>query len=367
MSQQLGELADRFYDRLEAHKRASGHGDFEWYPYDSMSNVAHFLDIPGGGFLRLLDATRGEPALDVGCGDGDLSFFLESLGYKVTAIDHPGSNYNGMRGVRELKQILNSTVEIWEADLDRQFVMPAGSFGLALFLGTLYHLKNPFYVLESLAKRARYCVLNTRIANTLPDGRPLPEGAPLAYLLDGNELNGDGSNYWIFSLAGLQRLLRRTHWELLGHVSAGVDGGSDPSSLERDERVYCLLKSTYGAIEVEMLEGWHGAEDGGWRWTERRFFIRARCATAVAQIVMKIHVPGVVASLGPVTLTATVDDGQALPPAVFERAGDYTFVRTIVCNAGRASVIKFSVDRALPPDLLDSRERGIVVTALSVE
>ena len=34
----------------------------------------------------------GEPVLDVGCGDGSVSFFLESLGAKVHPVDHAPAN-----------------------------------------------------------------------------------------------------------------------------------------------------------------------------------------------------------------------------------------------------------------------------------
>ena len=91
--------------------------------------------------------------LDFGCADGDLAFFLESLGLKVLTFDHVRTNHNGMMGVRALKQALNSNVEIHELDLDNNFEIPEGRFGLALVLGILYHLKNPFYVLETISKQ----------------------------------------------------------------------------------------------------------------------------------------------------------------------------------------------------------------------
>ena len=40
------------------------------------------------------------PVLDIGCGDGDLSYLLASLGCDVTAIDLPASNFNWMTGVQ---------------------------------------------------------------------------------------------------------------------------------------------------------------------------------------------------------------------------------------------------------------------------
>jgi tRNA (mo5U34)-methyltransferase len=73
-----------------------------------------------------------------------------------------------MAGIRALKEALGSFVEIHAVDLDSQFELPEQQYGLVFFLGLLYHLKNPFYVLESLSKAARYCLLSTRVMRVLP-------------------------------------------------------------------------------------------------------------------------------------------------------------------------------------------------------
>ena len=81
---------------------------------------------------------------------------------------------------------------------------------MAVLLGVLYHLRNPFYALEELASRASYCLLSTRVARRFPDGSVMPGGVPLAYLLGERELNADETNYFIFSEPGLRTLLQRT-------------------------------------------------------------------------------------------------------------------------------------------------------------
>jgi hypothetical protein len=63
-------------------------------------------------------------------------------------------NFNMLRGARLLKETLGSKVEIHEVDLDSQFRLPRSDYGLVFFLGILYHLKNPFYALESLSGRS---------------------------------------------------------------------------------------------------------------------------------------------------------------------------------------------------------------------
>jgi tRNA (mo5U34)-methyltransferase len=342
--------------------------DFEWYPHDSLSNVVHLERLFGAKYEPLLANGQSDGVLDIGSQDGELSFLFESLGCRVTSVDYPATNHNGMRGMRALKELLNSSIDIHEVDLDSQFLLPNECYGLTIFLGVLYHLKNPFYALERVAKHSKYCLLSTRIARCFPDGSWMPPNSPLGYLLDVDELNRDNSNYWIFSDAGLRRLLKRTHWEVLASFSVGDTSTSDPTSLDRDERVFCLLKSHFGLSNVELMDGWHGVEAGGWRWTKQRFSVSIGfdSASKPDRIVLRLFMPpAVLERLGPVKLSAIVD-GRELQPADLNRAGDYEFVRRFRPEGDHA-VIAFTLDKALPPDSGDGRERGLVIASIDVE
>src|SRR5260370_19941047 len=145
------------------------------------------------------------------------------------------------------KQEICSRVEIYAVDLDTQFILPAENYQLAFFLGILYHLKNPFYALEILSRQARYCVLSTRIANVLPseEGRRDMQGVPIAYLADEGELNDDTTNYWLFSGAGLLRLMKRANWEVLEHFTAGDRQGG--------QRASGFPRSRYALAHVGLL------------------------------------------------------------------------------------------------------------------
>jgi len=100
---------------------------FEWYPYDTLSSIAHCNQLLHGANRAMLGPQgAGRKVLDLGCADGELGFFLESLGYQVTSVDHGVYNHNGMRGARALKAALGSSVELVELDLDRPFQLPAG-------------------------------------------------------------------------------------------------------------------------------------------------------------------------------------------------------------------------------------------------
>jgi len=247
--------ARAFNVRLDAIKRGLAPSDFGWYPHESLSNFAHLDRLLTGEHRALLDLAHGSAILDIGAADGDTAFFLESLGQHVHVVDYPPTNFNGCRGFRELRGALQSNVSLSEIDLDSQFELPEGEFGLAFVLGLLYHLKNPFFFLEQLASRAEHVVLSTRVTGfnlaTGVDGRAGTANAtrvdlrtvPVAYLVDPRETNNDPTNFWIFTIEGLRRLLSRTGWDILDFVTLGATDASDPATAEGDERAFLLARS----------------------------------------------------------------------------------------------------------------------------
>ena len=349
---------------LEIKRNSTG---VEWYPYDTLSAFTH-LDSLLEGPQRQLFSKPNQRILDVGCQDGDLSFFLESLGHHVTAIDHPTYSHNAMRGVRAMAAALSSQVQILELDLDRQFTLPPVRYDIAIMLGVLYHLRNPFYVLEELARQAEYCLLSTRIARLYPNGEPMPPDTSVAYLLDDYELNADETNYFIFSEPALRVLLRRTHWDIAAFMRTGYSAGSDPVSPDRDERAFCLLKSCYDKLaSIDLRDGWHEPEGAGWRWTRREFSIALRWSiTRPPTVTLAFYVPDSVLDKADGALHVTVAAGESqLASETYTSPGQHSLVRTLPPIPGTA-VLSFSLSACLEPDTHDSRQRGIVVTAITV-
>ena len=293
----------------------------------------------------------GEPVLDIGCGDGAVAFLLESLGARVHAVDHPPTNYNRMQGVKALKSAFRSSVRIASADLDARPDLPLGECGLALMLGVLYHLKNPFGVLEMLAAKARHCLLSTAITRYSLDQSINLDHLPLAFLAGRGGLRGDQTNYWIFTEAGLRNLLDRTGWEIADWKVVD-DEDSTLWGTQRDQRVFCLLRSRRRppAGRSQLLDGWHKLEHDAWRWTGRRFSIALASPAAVR---LRCTVPGVVPC--PITLTA---GGVS---ETFSAPGDYVFA--VPADFG---ILEFELDHALAPDPRDARERGIVVSVVEL-
>lgn len=217
-----------------------------WYAYDILSNLWHIKNLMQQLPAEAIDLFGSGHVADIGAADGDLSYFLESQGLTVDLIDWPSTNWNGLDGARALGERLGSkNVAVHEVDLDTQFRLPSDRYDLVFFLGILYHLKNPFYILETLAKHSRFCFLSTRIARLTADRRLKLEAAPVAYLLDPTECNNDPTNFWIFSAPGLIRLVERCGWDVRATYRVGDTRKSNPNSPDHDERMFLALESRH--------------------------------------------------------------------------------------------------------------------------
>jgi tRNA (mo5U34)-methyltransferase len=170
--------ARRFAERIRRVKQSLGDPGFEWYPYDTLSALGHLEKLLTGANRGLVDG-RGR-VLDMGSQDGELAFFLESLGYQVVAVDHPAYNHNGMRGIRALKAALGSAVEIHELDADRPFTLPHDTYDLVFFLGILYHLRGTQPGQQQLLHFFRARVAGIAGPRTLGDPRLCEPGRYLA-------------------------------------------------------------------------------------------------------------------------------------------------------------------------------------------
>jgi hypothetical protein len=244
MTTALQSSALAFKQRMDALKQANPPPETTWYGYDILANIWLIEKLLKQGFGALLERCAG-PIADIGAADGDLGYFLESLGRQVHFLDLPSTNWNGMRGMRHMHGLLGSQAQIHEVDLDTQFELPQQNYSLVCLLGIVYHLKNPYYALEKLARSSEYMLMSTRIAAVAGPQRTPIRDLPVAYLVDTHECNNDPTNYWIFSETGLKRTLARSGWDIQSWMTVGCTEGSNPADNDRDERAFVLARSRF--------------------------------------------------------------------------------------------------------------------------
>jgi hypothetical protein len=351
--------AEQFAAQLRELKSRVQVADYGWYPYETLAGIGVLCDVltPVWEEVRCAAATRG--MADMGCGDGDLAMLFARMGCAVDAVDHAESNFNQLRGVEALSRELGVGVQAQDIDLDSAFELPRKEYGLVLFLGTLYHLKNPFYVLERLAERADWCVVSTRIAQVTPRGARMEDEA-VAYLLGAREANDDPTNFWIFSFAGLVRLMERAGWIVMSHRRVGCVENSDPVKASCDERVFIAAKSRtrHPGMHACATDGWFGVEDAAYRWTSRKFGLQVTLAEPAREFALRFFVPEAVVASGAVRIGCRID-GLSAGTITCDRADGMEF-RGRFPSRDTTQRLEFTVESRYRPQG-DTRDLGICI------
>ena len=149
---------------------------------------------------------EGMKVLDVGCWDGFYSFWCEKQGAKVIPLDNfqyvaftkssYGIDLQGGEGFRLAAQLLGSPLSLVQKD----FVDAEGTYDIVLFLGVLYHQRNPLLALEHLHRLSDYCAV---IETLYLEG----EERPIMEFYLGATKNSDPTNYWGPSLRCVEHML----------------------------------------------------------------------------------------------------------------------------------------------------------------
>ncbi len=208
----------------------------------------HTIDLGGGVVTKgigvqprgaeILPDVTGRSVIDIGAWDGKYSFLAEQGGAsRVVALDHyawgvdfvaRGTYWNecfangtlpdhardltdfwqpelpGRRGFEFAKSALDSKVEPVVADFATTDLEPLGSFDVVLYLGVLYHMKEPLTCLErvrSITKEVAVIETEAVHLTNLDHDRLLQFHA-------GSEVQADFGNWYVPTLECLHALCR---------------------------------------------------------------------------------------------------------------------------------------------------------------
>jgi tRNA (mo5U34)-methyltransferase len=155
----------------------------------------------------------GKTVLDIGCNDGGYSLAaLERGANRVVAID--AFMTPGLQFVRQHLP-LGRRIEYVSLDIFSEIFLELPPFDVTLFMGVLYHLKNPLAGLVRLRRVTRQLAL----IETFVDERV--ENLPAMVFFEGDELDGNKTNWWGPNLACFQAMVRAagfTRVELTHHA-----------------------------------------------------------------------------------------------------------------------------------------------------
>jgi len=191
----------------------------------AFSNWRHRIDVgagvitPGHQNSELLLARLEEAgfpqdcsglrALDIGCNDGEASFRMEKRGAEVTAIDREPADATGFAIAHELLQsnVVYQQRNVYDLTPERD-----GPYDLVMFLGVIYHLRNPFLALDRIRTVMPEGGVLMVVSAVLPGGSD--QETPLMQLnIDGvpfpDHLRG---TVWVPNLKCLVKMLERAQF-----------------------------------------------------------------------------------------------------------------------------------------------------------
>lgn len=225
----------------------------KWY---HQIELAPGVVTPGGHAsseaLKYLDAlglpkdASGLRVLDIGCRDGFFAFELERRGAVVTGLDYADPDVTGF-GVAS--RVLGSRVEYKVANVYDLQPETFGTFDLVLFLGVLYHLRNPLLALDKVRQVTTpggLVFVETHIVAGPGVGQM---DVPLWQFYPRAELRGDHTNKWAPNLTGLVRALEECQIEVLQAEPRGERAWvRGRAVVEQSLEYYRILDSARGML-----------------------------------------------------------------------------------------------------------------------
>ena len=158
--------------------------------------------------LRLEPSLSGKRVLDLGARDGYFSFEMERRGAEVVAVDYMPANETGFSVA---KGIIGSKIPYIHENFLRLKPSEIGQFDIVLFLGVLYHMRDPMLALSlvrSLCRNELY--LETHVSDPEVGSK-----LPVMLFYPRNSLADDYSNYWGPNMTCVEAILEENRFQVL--------------------------------------------------------------------------------------------------------------------------------------------------------
>jgi tRNA (mo5U34)-methyltransferase len=168
------------------------------------------------------DGIAGKSVLDIGAWDGFFSFEAERRGAaRVLATDNfcwSGPGWGTRDGFDLIHRITDSKVESLDVDVMALDPDKIGQFDVVLFLGVLYHVKDPYSCLEHAARMCSdHLIIETVTALPL-------ETLPAMRLYKPGELGDDPTNFWAPNIPALKVMLENFGYSRVEAVPSPITG-----------------------------------------------------------------------------------------------------------------------------------------------
>ncbi len=127
------------------------------------------------------------------------------------------------------------------------------------------------------------------------------------------------------------------------------------------------------AATRQLSKGFFELTANSWRWTARHFSavlaVPPGSSSHGAVASLSLNVPAVlIQTVGPVTVSASVGS-TPIGSQTYAAAGDYTFSKDVAGSLlpGNSVTLDFTLDKGMPPKPPETRELGVIVTAVGLE
>jgi tRNA (mo5U34)-methyltransferase len=204
--------------------------------------------------LGLPQSCAGQRVLDVGCRDGFFAFEMERRGAGVLAMDYTRADATGFALAAEL---LGSRVEHRLENVYNVKPEALGRFDMVLFLGVLYHLRDPVRALDAIRSVCRPGAL--LFVESVCEPPPAADASlPLWRFSRGDSFRGDGTTKWLPTVAGLEAVVGDCQFEVLTAAARGERCALAARAIEDERQEYYRRIDSAIDVPAGPNQSWRG-------------------------------------------------------------------------------------------------------------